>query len=100
MFMKRKQLTGWLLSVLILFGQSVALAHEADHELKFTDEYCVQCLTQSVFENKAVIPVSVLANLSFTREIWAPVEDRCHVRYSRTNTARSPPISLITFQTG
>ena len=100
MFMKRKQLTSWLLSALILFGQSVALAHEAGHEIKFTDEYCVQCLTQSVFDNKAVTPVNVLTYLSFTREIWATDEDRCHSRYSRTNTARSPPISFITFQTG
>lgn len=94
MLFRYKQYTGWFLAALILFGQSAALAHESGHDLKYTDEYCVQCLTQSVYDNKAVVPLYVFSILSSTGEIWTPGDGRHHSLYSRTHPTRAPPISL------
>ena len=94
MLMNRKPLMGRFLAALILFGQSIAIAHESGHDLRSTDEYCVQCLAQSVFENKCVAPVHPLAFLSVVREVWTQDQVRYHARYLHSNTARSPPISL------
>ena len=93
MSVRYKQFTGWFLAALILFGQSVALAHESGHDIKFTDEYCVQCLTQSVFDNKAVVPVIVFTVLSSAGNVRVLDEGSYHSPYSRTNPARAPPVS-------
>ena len=93
MSVRYKQFTGWFLAALILFGQSVALAHESGHDLKFTDEYCVQCLTQSVVDDKAVVPVSEFTVLSSAGNVRVLDEGRYHSTYSRTNSARAPPVS-------
>jgi len=95
MLTNQKSLIGWCLAALILFGQALAVAHEAEHDLIETDEHCVQCLMQSAFENKCAAPVHSFAYLSFSHKLLAPNQVSYYARYLRLNTARSPPLSPV-----
>ena len=88
----RKPLSAWLLSVLILFGQTAALAHQFEHDVLEPHEYCSQCLTQSIFDGKAVAAVQTYTLILADAAPQVAVEGRYHSHYTLTSRARSPPI--------
>ena len=93
MYLDRKRLSVWLFSALILFGQSVAFVHQSGHDIQSVDEYCVQCLTQSVFDGKAAAHVHTFANLLSVGAVLPSTENIYHSLHTYTAPARAPPIS-------
>ena len=57
MSVRYNQFAGWLLTALILFGQTAMLIHQSEHDVVESHDYCAQCLTQSIFDGKLVVAV-------------------------------------------
>ncbi|MDE0154130.1 MAG: hypothetical protein OXI88_11435 [Gammaproteobacteria bacterium] len=93
MFPNHRRLSAWLLSALILFGQTAALAHQSGHDVLTSHEYCAQCLTQSIFDGKAVAAVHTYAILHADATPLMAAESRYHPLHTPTLHARAPPIS-------
>ena len=89
----RKSLSAWLLSALILFGQASALAHQFGEDILECRDDCAQCLTQSVFDGKAVAAVHTNTTLLADAAPQVAVASGYHSHDRSTTHARSPPIS-------
>ena len=87
-----KPLSAWLLSALILFGQASALAHQFGEDILGCNDDCVQCLTQSVFDGKAVAAVHTDTTLLADAAPQVAVASGYHSHDRSTTHARSPPI--------
>ncbi len=93
MYPDNKRLSAWLLSVLILFGQTAALIHQSEHDVLESHNYCTQCLTQSVFDGKLVVPVHTYSILPADTASLDAAESPFHSYHTATLRTRSPPIS-------
>ena len=93
MYRNNKRLSAWLLSALILFGQASVLAHQFGEDILECLDDCVQCLTQSVFDGKAVAAVHTYTILLADAAPQAAVASGYPSRDSSTTNARSPPIT-------
>ena len=93
MYPDNKRLFAWLLTVLILCGQTAALIHQSEHDVLESHNYCTQCLTQSVFDGKAVVPVHTYPNLLADTAPRFAAESTYQSHHTSTLRARSPPIS-------
>lgn len=92
MYPDRKRLSAWLLSALILFGQVSALAHQFGEDILECHDDCVQCLTQSVFDGKAVTAGHTYSLIPTDAAPQVAAESRYHSHDRSTTHARSPPI--------
>ena len=92
MYPKHRRLSAWLLSALILFGQASALAHQFGEDSLECHDDCVQCLTQSVFDGKAVAASHTHTLILADAAPQVAAESRYHSHYTLTSRARSPPI--------
>ena len=93
MYPDNKRLSAWLLAVLILFGQTAALIHQSEHDVLESHNYCTQCLTQSVFDGKLVVPVHTYSILPADTASLDAAESPFHSYHTSTLRTRSPPIS-------
>ena len=93
MYPDHRRLSAWLLSALILFGQTAALAHQSGHDVLTSHDYCAQCLTQSIFDGKAVVAVHTYAILHADATPLVAAESRYHSHHTSSSRARAPPIS-------
>ena len=93
MNLDHRRLSAWLLSALILFGQTAALAHQSGHDVLAPHEYCAQCLTQSAFDGKALVAVHTYTILLADAALQGPAESRYHSHHALSSRSRSPPIS-------
>ena len=94
MYPEHRRLSAWLLSALILFGQTAALAHQFEHDVLEPHEDCVQCLTQSVSDGKAVAAVHTYTLIPADAAPQVAVASRYYSHHTLTSRARSPPIVL------
>ena len=93
MHLIRRPLSAWLLSALILFGQTAALAHQFGEDILECHDDCVQCLTQSVFDGKAVAAGHTCTPILADAAPQVAVESK-YLSHDRSTThARSPPIA-------
>ena len=93
MFQNHRRLSAWLLSALILFGQASALAHQFGEDILECHDDCVQCLTQSVFDGKAVVASQTYTLVLADAAPQVAAESRYYSHYTLTSRARSPPIA-------
>ena len=93
MYPDHKRLSAWLLSALILFGQASALAHQFGEDILECQDDCVQCLTQSVFDGKAVAAGHTYTLILADAAPQAAVESGYPSHDRSTTHARSPPIT-------
>ena len=94
MYPDNKRLSAWLLTALILFGQTAALAHHSEHDEHAPHENCVQCLTLSVFDGKAIVADHTYPILLADTAPRVAAESTYQSHHTSTLRARSPPISL------
>ena len=94
MLTNQKSLSGWCLSALLLFGQASALAHQFGEDSLECHDDCVQCLTQSVFDGKAVAASHTHTLILADAAPQVAVESRYQSHHTLASRARSPPISL------
>ena len=94
MYPDNKRLSAWLLTALILFGQTAALAHHFEPDALECHEHCSQCLTQSVFDGKAVVADHTYPILLADTAPRVAAESTYQSLHTSTLRARSPPISL------
>ncbi|MCY3752268.1 MAG: hypothetical protein OXG54_12830 [Gammaproteobacteria bacterium] len=95
MYPDHRRLSAWLLTALILFGQTVALAHQSSHDVLTSHDYCAQCLAQSVFDGKSVVAVHTYTVLPADAAPPVAAESRYHSHHALTSRSRSPPISPV-----
>ena len=93
MYPDHRRLSAWLLSALILFGQTAALAHQFGEDILECHDDCIQCLTQSVFDGKAVAASHTHTLILADAAPQVAVESRYHSHDRSTTHARSPPIT-------
>ena len=93
MYPDNKRLSVWLLTVLILFGQTAALIQQSEHDVLECHDYCKQCLTQSVFDGKLVVAIHTYSILLADTAPLDAAESPFHSYHTYTLRARSPPIS-------
>ncbi len=89
----RKSLSAWLLSALLLLGQASVLAHQFGEDILECHDDCVLCLTQSVFDGKAVAASHTYSILLADTAPQVAFESRYHSHDNSTTRARSPPIT-------
>ena len=90
----RSRLFGWLLVAMFLSGQTLAFAHQFDHDSLTGSDHCVQCLTQSHLDDTAPLagPVEVPVTVE---QFTGDADSRDHLLLTlRTHQARAPPQTL------
>lgn len=88
----RHRSAAWLLAALFLWGQAAAVAHEFGHdEAAHPEAYCVQCLSQSVFDGKAAFACGVVAATPVADAVAAHAAGSCRAPWLPAPRARSPP---------
>jgi len=83
-----------VLLILLLCGQTLVMAHELGHELRAADDYCAECLTQSVFADTLAPDSQYVPALKTVALALAPLTSSCCKNRLPTNAARAPPFSF------
>lgn len=93
-----RSLRSVLFTVLLLSGQTATIAHELDHDLQASDNYCSDCLTQSVF-GCAIISGDHNLPVAHTTEGTTLLPAGCYTKADRrtapARTQRAPTIEEL-----
>lgn len=50
-----QKLSAFILTVLLMFGQTAALLHQLEHDEHVSQSHCSVCLAQSLFDDNALV---------------------------------------------